>query len=117
MLMIYRALNIIDSSVWHAAPFEDVEPLLRCLRLELVFYDPIESIPVLHSQCVRDEARICLPLRLPNLVAENAVEPIVAAANRDIRVLCFVCTVRDHGRCSSGQLTHSPSCSHREKRN
>lgn len=106
MLMIQRPLNIIDSRIRHPTPLKHIQPLLRSLRLEPILDDPIQRIPILDPQRIRHEPRIALPLGLPNLVAQDAVQLVVAAADRDIRVGRFVRAVGDYGGCINAPLAY-----------
>lgn len=45
---------------------------------------------MLDAQGVCDEAWVSFPFRLAEFVAEDAVELVVAAANGDVGVFCFV---------------------------
>jgi hypothetical protein len=96
MFVVDSALNVIHSSVRHATAFEYLEPFFGRLSLKFVFDDSVKRISVLHSQRIGDEAGICLPLRLTDLVAQDTVQFVVTAAHRDVRVVSLIRPVRYH---------------------
>ena len=100
VLVIQRALYIIDSCVWHATAFKCIEPLFRRLGFEFVFDDAVERVAVLDSKGVGDEARIRLPFGLGDFVAENAIQFVIAAADGNVGVFGLVGSVRYDGSCS-----------------
>ena len=61
MRVVKRALDIVNRRVWHAASFEDLEPLLRRLRLGYVLDQAINLCAVLHPKVIRRETRVRLP--------------------------------------------------------
>lgn len=68
MFVIDSALNIIYGGIWHTAAFKDIQPLLSGLHFQLVFDDAVERVSVLDSKSIRNEAMVCLPFWLANLV-------------------------------------------------
>jgi hypothetical protein len=96
VFMIDGALDIVHGCIRHAASLKDIQPLFRRLCLELVLDDTVERVSVLDPQCIRNEASVCLPLWLVDLVAQYAVELVVAAADGDVGVFGLVGSVWDH---------------------
>jgi hypothetical protein len=98
--MVNGALDVIHRCIRHAASLKDIQPLFGRLGLELVLDDAVERVSVLDAQCVRDKTRVSLPFWLVNLVAEDAIEFVVAAADCNVCIFGLVCSVWDDGCCS-----------------
>lgn len=87
MIMIQRLLNIINRRIRHATTLKYLQPLLRRLRLQLIFNDPIQRIPILDSERICDKSGVGFPVRFADFIAQDSVEFIVAAADSDVGVL------------------------------
>ena len=73
MLVLDRALDVVDSRVWHAASLENLQPFLRCLGHEFGFYERVDLGTVLDAERVREEAGVGFPFWTLEFVAEDAV--------------------------------------------
>ena len=96
MLMIDCPLDVIDRGVGHTRAFENVQPLLGCLGLQDILYYPVKCITVLDSERVGNEPGIGFPFGLPNLVAKDAVEFVVATSDCDVGIVRLICPVWDY---------------------
>jgi hypothetical protein len=99
MFMVNRALDVVHRCVWHSAALEYLQPLLCCFCLQFGFDEVVKDFSVLDAERVGDETRIGYPFRLLKLIAENAIEAVVTAADGNVGIFCFVGAVGDYGCC------------------
>ncbi len=99
VVMVERALHVVDGSVRHPHAFKSLEPLLGCLLNREVFNK------LLQLSAVRDPLRVCaellvvFPLRPADSITKKAKEPVIASAKQDIPVLGLEGPVRDDRGC------------------
>lgn len=86
VLVLQCVLDVVDGRIGHAGAVEEVEPLLGGLGLCDGLDHGFELGAVLHASLVGHEAVVRLPLGLAEFVADDAEEPVVAAAEHDVAV-------------------------------
>lgn len=100
MLVVQGVLNIVHSSVGHAAAFEYVEPFLCGLLLCDLLDHAINLRSVLHSGTICYKSIACLPLRMAQSITENSEESVISSAKEDIPIQGLVASIRDNRSCS-----------------
>lgn len=98
MRVVQCSLNIIDSRIGHAAPLENLQPLLRGFLRGDILDHAIDLGPMLDPIAVCHKTGVCLPLRKAESIGEHAEEPVVAAAEENVSVAGLVAAV-GHDRC------------------
>jgi hypothetical protein len=99
MRVIQCRLDVINSGVWHATPFEYFEPFLRGSRLCHLLYKSLQLYPVLDPIAVRHELWVCRPLWLLDSLAQYAEELVIPTAQEDIAIGGLEAFVGNDGRC------------------
>lgn len=95
--MLERSLDIVDSRVRHPAAFQMIQPLFGRSRASDAFDKLLQLYTVFYTIGVSDELGVCLPLRFAEFVAENAVQPVITAAEENVAVACLERLVRHDG--------------------
>lgn len=95
--MVQCALDIVDSSIGHAAPLKDLQPFLGGLLLRCRLYQTIDLFSVLNSIAICREASICLPLREPQSIRQYSEQLIIAASEENVAVKGIVASVGYNG--------------------
>ena len=98
VLVMQRVVHVVDGGVRHAPALEDGEPLLRRARGRDGLDGRLELVAVRHPLRVGREPRVRLPLGPPNAVAQDPVQPVVAAPEQHIPILGLERLVRHNGR-------------------
>lgn len=111
MHMLQRILNIIDPRIRHTTPLQQIQPFLRRLLLRQFLNVRLELLPVFDAHIVRDEAVIGRPFGLTELLAQNAEEPVVAAAYQQVAVGGLEAAVGYDGCWISVSATHKRTIS------
>lgn len=97
MCVIQCALNVVDSSIWHTTPFEDLQPFLRCLLFCDIFDHAVNIGAMFYSDTVRGESRVLFPFRVTESVTQDTEQSIVASTEEDIAIEGLVAPVGDNG--------------------
>lgn len=98
MLMVQGPLDVIDSCIWHAAAFEDIQPFFGGFLLCGILNQAIDICPVFDAVAIGDKSSIGLPVRESKTIAEHAEESIVATTEKNITVEGLIAPVW-HNRC------------------
>lgn len=83
VLVVQRALNVVDGRIRHAAAGQDVEPLLRRPGARHGLDLLLELVAVLYAQRVGRVPLVRLEVRPADAVAEDGKQAVVAAAEED----------------------------------
>lgn len=103
MGMVQGALDIVDCSIGHAAPFENLQPFLGGLLLRSRLYQAIDFSPMLHSITVCRKTSIRLPLRVSQPVRQYAKQLVIPASEKNVAIEGLVAPV-GHNRSFFGPL-------------
>lgn len=95
--MIQCALNIVDCCIRHPATFKYFKPLLRRLLFRFLLYHVVEFHSMFNPSTVSHKARICLPFRMSESVAQDAEQPIISTSEEDIAIMRLVTSVWNDG--------------------
>jgi hypothetical protein len=98
MLMVQGPLDVVDRCVWHAAAFEDIQPLFGGFLLCSILNQAIDICPVFHAVAIGDKPSIGLPLRETKTIREHTEETIVATTEKNVTVEGLVTPVW-YNRC------------------
>lgn len=90
-------MDIIHRGVWHSASLKDLQPFLGGLLFGCCLYQAVNLLPVLYSITVRDEASVCLPLGVSQLITQHAKQFVVPASEKDVSVKSLVASVGYNG--------------------
>lgn len=96
--VVQGVLDVVDGGVRHPAPLENLQPLGRRFLGGEVLDHPLQDVAVLDPHVVGHEARVRLPLRPAQFVADDPKQPVVAAAQHDVAVAGLEALVRHDGR-------------------
>lgn len=86
MLVLQRILDVVDGRVRQTTAFQDVQPLLCCFLRGEILNQLLQNVPILDPHVVRHESLVRLPLRPPELVADDPEETVVASAQHDVAI-------------------------------
>lgn len=86
VLVRERAQHVVDRRVRHALALEHGQPFFCCLGGGDLLDGCLELVAVGDAGGVDLEFGVVLPLRAAKAVAEDAEEPVVAAAEEDVAV-------------------------------
>ena len=93
MGMVQGALDVVDCSIGHAAPFEDLQPFLGGLLLRRGLDQAIDFSPMLYSIAVCRKASIRLPLRVSQPVRQYAKQLVIPASEKNVTIEGLVAPV------------------------
>lgn len=100
MLVIQRALDVVDSSIGHSTSFKYLQPLLSGLLLRKVLNQPIDFRSVLDTIAVGDEASIGLPLGESKSITQNTKQLVVPTSKQNITIKGLVASVGYNRGCT-----------------
>lgn len=102
VFMMQGVVDVVHGGVRHALPLEHLEPLLRCFLYRDSLDGGLKLGAVRDAGSVHGVPRVRLPLGAAQAVAEDAEEPVVAAAEEHVAVFGLEGLVRHDRGCVAG---------------